>query len=155
MSDNRDEKLKPLPFTRQVSPARPEAEARWPTFTDPYKAGGAAIDAEIPCLVIVLGRDGFKPGQTAYRVLQYVYLDEGEAGFTADGDQWFSYVFASRAPKRLTVHGRGIFRYADLIGHKRQPWIRLADRDFRAGEARDEEPVITRITLEDWMPEEQ
>ena len=112
-------------------------------------------ESEIPRLVVVMGKDGFKPGATAYYVLQYVHIGLGEVGFTASGDQWFSYVFADRQPKQLKVEGTNLLRICDYIGLHRMPWIRLADRSFRPGDADPgDKAIITRITLEDWMPEQ-
>ncbi len=123
----------------------------WPSLADPYKAAANPADSEIPRLVVVLGRDGFKPGATAYHILQYVHIDDGEAGFTAGGEQWFSFLFVSKEPKLLKVFGSSILRIGDYISLHRMPWIRVADRDFRAvgGSAGE---VITRIEITPWEP---
>ena len=107
MADDRDrsELLKPLPLTRPLSTARPaEADVLWPSFTDPYEAAGTR-EGEIPCFALVMGKDGLKPGATAYYVVQYVHLSLGEVGFTASGDQWFSYLYNDRPARRLWVEG--------------------------------------------------
>ena len=90
-------------------------------------------------LVVFMGKDGVKPDATAYCFFQYVHLDEGEFGFTANGEQWFAFLFSGRRPKLLTVHGRNLRRICDYISLHRMPWIRLADRDFRPGGRRDDD----------------
>ena len=125
-----------------------------PGLTTAYKAGGNVENNEVSRLVLIMGKEGFKPGATAYVSLQYVHLGLGEFGFTADG-QWFRFVFADLRPKLVTVHGRNLRRMFDYIGLRRLPWIRQADRDFRsAAGAIDHEPIITLIEIEDWEREE-
>jgi hypothetical protein len=125
-----------------------------PAPGDAYKAAGTLEASELSRLVLIMGRDGFKPGATAYVFLQYVHLGLGEFGFDADG-QFFRFVFSDLAPKRVTVRGRNLLTVADAIALRRMAWIRQADRDFRvqAGAPADE-PFITRIAVEDWQPEE-
>lgn len=156
MSDEKDdtiERFQPKPYLRAVegSAARPAIDAAWPTLADPYRAAGTADNDSVPRLVVVMGRDRFKPGGgTAYHALQYAYLGAGEFGFEPDG-QWFRFPF--HEPGRriiLTAHGRGILRAGDYISLRRMPWIRLADRDFRTGDGLpDDEPIFTRIEVEE------
>lgn len=151
MADDREDRpmLRPLTLPRHGGAGRPE-EASWPGLADPYRAAAGASDGEIPRLVVVTGKGGFQPGGVAYHILQYVHLGAGQAGFTASGDQWFAYVFADRQPKRLVVEGTNLLPICDAIGLHRMPWIREADRGFRGG---GDQPVITRIAVEDWAPE--
>jgi hypothetical protein len=146
------ERLKPEPFVRGTAAARPEQEALLPALDDPYQASGLAASSEVSRLVIVMGREGFKAGGKAYHTLQYVHIGLGEFGFWDDG-HWFNYVFSDIQPKLVTVRGRNLVRIFDYIGLRRMPWIRVADRDFRAADdADDGEPVITRIEVTDWVP---
>ena len=82
--------------------------------------------------MLVMGKDGFRLGGTAYHLIQYVHISIGEFGFTANG-QVFRFLFADLQPKLVTVEGRNLLRMCDQIALKRMPWIRQADRDFRAG----------------------
>ena len=80
----------------------------------------------------------------------------GQFGFTANG-QVFSFVVSDIQPKLVTVHGRNLLRIFDQISLRRIPWIRQADRDFRAGDGvGDTDPIITRLEVDDWrrMPEQ-
>jgi hypothetical protein len=154
------ETLVPKPFLRTVEPgkttaARAEEPPLWPSFTDPYKAAGTADNDGLTALVAVLGKDAAKPGSFAYRIFQYVHIDEGGGGITPGGEQWFVFLFSGRRPKVLTVYGRNVQRICDYIARHRMPWIRVADRDFRPGDGADgDTPIITRITIEE-MTEEQ
>ena len=47
------------------------------------------------------------------------------------------------------MRGRDLLRIFDYIRLRRLPWIRQADRDFRA-----DEPIILKIEIEDWVPPE-
>ena len=160
MSDDGDEKverLKPLPFVRPPAKARPDKEALLPSPDDPYQAAGFA-DNEVSRLVLIMGKDGFKPGCTAYYLLQYVHIGLGEFGFEAGG-QFFRFVFADIQPKLVTVHGRNLLRMCDAIALRRVQWVRMADRDFRAepapaGGVGGSEPFISRIEVADWVREE-
>ena len=103
--------------------------------------------------MLVMGKDGFKPGGKAYIALQYVHFGLGDFGFTATG-QSFTFLIADLQPKLLTVDGRNLLRVFDCISQRRMPWIRQTDRDFRAVDGdTDNEAVITRICLEDWKPQ--
>ena len=75
------DRLKPLPFTRPVKP-KPEQGALLPSHDDPYKAAGIPDNSEMPSLVLIMGKDGFKDGATAYYSVQYVHLGLGEFGFS-------------------------------------------------------------------------
>ena len=146
----------PTIFRKGASEPKPaEDGALLPALNDPYKAAGF-VDSDVSRLVLVMGKDGFRIGNTAYLVLQYVHLGTGEFGFTANG-QVFSFVFSDLQPKLVTVHGRNLQRIFDYISLRRMPWIRQADRDFRStDDTTDKEPIITRIDVEDWkrMPEQ-
>jgi hypothetical protein len=156
MDDESDLKVRPLrpePYLRRTPEApRPvEGESLWPSLADPYRAAGSPDNHEIPRLVVVMGRDRFKPGGgPAYYPLQYSALGCGEIGFDADG-QWFRFPFNEPGRRLLLeAHGRGILRIADYISLHRCPWIRLADRDFRTGDgAAGDDPIFTRVKVEE------
>ena len=129
-----------------------EKAALLPGLNTKYKAAGTAENNEVSRLVLIMGKDGFRPGGTAYHFIQYVHISMGEFGFTPDG-QAFRFVFSDIQPKLVTVHGRNLLRTCDYIALRRMPWVRQADRDFRAVDAvEDTEPLITRIEVTDWMP---
>jgi len=155
MSDRQPPKgtFDPTSYLKVGSEAKPvEKAALLPALNDPYKADGF-VDNEVSRLVLVMGKDGFRIGENAYIVLQYVHIGMGQFGFTANG-QVFSFVFSDIQPKLVTVHGRNLLRIFDYIGLRRMPWIRQTDRDFRAGNGVAEtEPVITLIEIEDWERE--
>ena len=146
---------RPEPESRHAARAADTAKAvdnvaLLPALSDPYKAAGTADNTEVSRLVLVMGKDGFLSGQTAYIAFQYVHLSMGEFGFTTDG-QWFSFIVSDLQPKLVTVHGRNVLKIFDQISLRRIPWIRQADRDFRAGNGvGSTEPVITRLKVEDW-----
>jgi hypothetical protein len=145
------ERLKPLPFKRPPVKATAEKDALLPALNDPYKAAGNPENGEASRLVLVMGKDGFKLGGKAYYFMPYVHIDMGEFGFTANG-QCFRFVFAGRQPKLVTVEGRDLLRICDYVSLRRVPWLRMADRDFRAADAvPDDEPIITRIEVTDWL----
>jgi hypothetical protein len=113
----------PVKYLRE--PARPdtlEKAALLPGLNTDYKASGT-VDNEVSRLVLVMGKDGFRIGSTAYITLQYVHLGIGLLGFTANG-QVFSFLFSDLQPKLLTVYGRNLLRIYDYIGLRRMPWIR-------------------------------
>jgi hypothetical protein len=161
-ADSKVEPLAPRLFDRTGGAAGKEKgkgaqgaqePALWPSFTDPYEAAGKADSDGVARLVVVLGKA--KPGEFAYRIFQYVHIDEGGGGVTASGEQWFCFLFSGRQPKVLTVYGRNIQRTCDYISLHRMPWIRVADRDFRPGDGQDADTaIITRITIEDVTEEE-
>jgi len=152
--DKKIEPLKPLPFKRPAVKVKPENGAPLPSPGDPYQAAGFVAESDLARLVLVMGREGFKDGETAYVILQYVHIGLGEFGFEDDG-QFFRFVFSDIQPKLIEVHGRSLLRICDQIALRRMPWIRQADRDFRlvAGGANDE-PIITKINIDDWKPRE-
>jgi hypothetical protein len=149
MPGNVIEGLKADAYSRAAQPSRAETDALLPALGDPYKAAGTPDSGEISRLVLVMGKDGFKPEGTAYYFLQYVHLSLGEFGFWDDG-QWFTFIWSDVQPKLVTVRGRNLLRISDYISLRRLPWIRQADRDFRGAAPRDE-PIITRIELTDWV----
>jgi hypothetical protein len=161
MSDDngKDDKvtpLKPEPYRRGTAEGKlastPDRDGLLPSPDAPYKAAGLVENNEVSRLVLVMGKEGFKAGGTAYVSLQYVHLGLGEFGFDENG-QWFSYVFSDIQAKLLKVHGRNILKYFDYISLRRLPWIRLADRDFRPGDGvADDEPIFTKIAVENWKP---
>lgn len=132
---------------------RLETDPLWPHMTDRYEAAGSPDKNEIPRLVVVMGKDGFKPDGIAYHVLQYAHIGAGTVGFDVGG-QWFEFPFHDPLqPKLLRAHGRSILRYADYISLRRLSWIRLADRDFRPGDGSDvDKPIFTRIEVTDMLP---
>lgn len=142
----------PGEFARGVTAER---AALLPALADAYKAAASPDNQEVSRLVLVMGKDGFRPGAVAYVILQYVHLGLGEFGFTADGGQVFRFVVADLQPKLVTVRGRNLLRICDYIGLRRLSWIRQADRDFRPGDgAADTEPFIAAIEVADWQPPE-
>jgi hypothetical protein len=143
------ESLKNDAYSRAPQPSRAETEALLPDLTTLYKAAGTPDNGEISRLVLVMGKDGFKPEGTAYYFLQYVHLSMGEFGFWDDG-QWFTFIWSDVQPKLVIVRGRNLLRITDYISLRRLPWIRQADRDFRGAVPRDE-PIITRIEIRDWV----
>jgi hypothetical protein len=145
------EGYKPDAYLRTSSASRPEKDALLPGVNDPYKAAGTPDNNEVSRLVLIMGKDGFKPAATAYYIMQYVHIGLGEFGFDAGG-QFFRFVFSDLQPKLVTVRGRSLLRICDYISLRRMPWIRQADRDFRVVDgAADGEPVITRIDVTDWV----
>jgi hypothetical protein len=147
------ETFDPTTYRKGEPDAKPaEKAALLPALNDPYKAGGFA-DSDVSRLVLVMGKDGFRIGENAYIVFQYVHLGMGQLGFTANG-QVFSFVFSDLQPKLVTVHGRNLQRIFDYISLRRMPWIRQTDRDFRStDDTTDKEPIITKIDVEDWKRE--
>ena len=63
-------------------------------------AAGKVETHEVSRLVVVMGKDGFKPDATAYYLFQYVHLGLGKFGVTAAGEQWFSFLL-SRPPAEI------------------------------------------------------
>ena len=142
---------RPEPYLRGPEAGRTEKDGKLPGENDGYQAAGLPDNHEVSRLVLVMGREGFKHGAVAYVFLQYVHIGIGELGFTADGGQFFRFLFSDLQPKQVTVHGRNLQRICDYIGLRRMPWIRQADRDFRAAdETENSEPIITRIEIVDW-----
>lgn len=142
------DRLRAEPFTRGASSA--EKNAVLPTLTTEYKAAGTPESGELSRLVLVMGKDGFKPGGTAYFFIQYVHLSLGEFSFTPTG-QRCRFLIADVQPKLLTLDGRNLLRTCDQIALRRIPWLRLADRDFRPGDDADaSEPIILGLELTDW-----
>jgi hypothetical protein len=70
------EKLVPEAFLR-----RSGGDATLPGLNDPYKAAGTPESGEVTRLVLIMGKDGFKLGASAYVILQYVHIGLGEFGF--------------------------------------------------------------------------
>ena len=143
------ERLKAEPYVRGGGTGGAEKEAKLPGMNDAYQAAGMAENHEVSRLVLVMGKEGFRPGGTAYVFVQYAHLGLGEFGFTGDG-QFFRFMVADLQPKLVTVYGRNLQRITDYIALHRQPWIRQADRDFVEGK----EPIITRIEVTDWVKPE-
>ncbi len=139
----------PKKFARSAEPAEGGDEnALLPGLTTDYKASATAGTKALTRLVVIFGKDGFRPGNTAYVAFQYVHLGCGDFSFTPDG-QVFSFVVSDLQPKRLTVHGFNLLRVFDYISLHRMPWIRQVNRAF-SPDAGD--PVITRIEITDWEP---
>jgi hypothetical protein len=149
MQDEVIERLRPAPFVRAAPQA--ERDAKLPGLGDPYQAAGLPENGEPSRLALVMGKDGFKAGGTAYRFLQYVHIGLGEFGFVDDG-HWFRFIWSDLQPKLVTVRGRNLLRICDYVSMKRMPWIRVADRDFRIGSGVEgAEPIITGIEFADWV----
>jgi hypothetical protein len=145
------EGYKPDAYVRTLPAARPDKDAKLPGMNDPYQAAGHPENGELSRLVLIMGKDGFKPGATAYYIMQYVHIGLGEFGFDAHG-QFFRFLFSDLQPKLVMVRGRSLLRICDYISLRRMPWIRQADRDFRLADgAVDGEPFITRIEVTDWV----
>lgn len=145
---------RPDAYVRTLPSARPEKDAMLPGFNDPYKAAGMADNSEVSRLVLIMGKDGFKPGATAYHFIQYIHMGRGEFGFTAEG-QVYRFLVGDLEPKWVELHGRSILRICDYIALRRMPWIRVADRDLRGpGGGADDEPIFTRIKVTDWVAPE-
>ena len=106
------EEYRPDAYARTAA-SRPDRDAMLPALTDPYKAAGTADNGEVSRLVLIMGKDGFKPGATAYYLMQYVHIGLGEFGFDADG-QIFRFVFSDIQPKLVTVPGVACCGYATI-----------------------------------------
>jgi hypothetical protein len=139
---------KPESYARRFAPER---TAALPGLNDLYKAAGYA-DSEMNRLVLVMGKDGFRIGGTAYVFLQYMYIGTVELGFTAGG-QVFRFVLSDIQPRLVTVYGDNLTHICDQISQRRMQWIREADADFTAPVSGDD-PIITRIEIRDWQPED-
>jgi len=141
-------------FRKPDSFARRFATERTPPLPgqhDLYEAAGCA-DSETNRLVLVMGRDGFRIGGTAYVFLQYLYIGTVELGFTADG-QVFRFVLSETQTKLVTVYGQNLMQICDDISLRKLQWIREADQDFTAPVSGDD-PIITRIEIREWQPED-
>jgi hypothetical protein len=149
------DRMKPKLYVRDAraaDSAREGHDAKLPGLADPYQAAGLAEHNEVSRLVLVMGKDGFTAGGVAYHFLQYVHISRGGFGFYDDG-QRFTFLWSDLEPKQVTVRGRNLLRICDYISLRRMPWIRVADRDFRAGAgAESEAPIITGIEIVDWKP---
>ena len=143
-----DSKYDPLKYLKAAPPEPSDKVPLLPGLNSPYKAS-STVDGEVSRLVVILGKDGFRPGSVAYVTLQYAHIGTGEFSFTGDG-QAFSFLFSDLQPKLMTVHGRNLLRMYHHIGLRRMAWIRQTDRDFRLVGEEADEPVITRIEISDW-----
>ena len=150
-----DTRYDPLRYAQKVAPGEvPDKIALLPGLNSPYKAS-STVDGEVPRLVVIMGKDGFRIGSVAYVTLQYAHLGTGVLVFTATG-QVVSFLFSDLQPKLLTIHGRNLLRIYHHIGLKRMAWIRQTDRDFTLVGDEADEPVITRIEVCDWKrPKEE
>ena len=131
--------------------APPGDDAALPAYGDPYKAAGMPDPNPLTRLCCIMGREGFQPGGKAYRFFQYVHLDsDTDLGFTKDG-QVITLRFAGASKMvEIKVFGRNLLRICDDIHLHRMPWIRVADRDFKAADGvPDNKPVITEIRIEE------
>jgi hypothetical protein len=138
---------KPNSYARRFATER---AAALPGQNDLYKAAGYD-DSELSRLVLVMGKDGFNIGSTAYVFLQYMYIGTVELGYTDDG-QVFRFVLSDTQPKQVTVWGDNLVQICDQMSLRKLQWIRQADEDFRAPVSGDD-PVITKIEIRDWQPE--
>lgn len=129
-----------------------DGKARLPLWSDDYVAAASPDSNEVSRLVLVMGKDGFKAGASAYHFLQYVHIGFGDFGFWDDGHH-FTFLWNEMVPKLVVVRGRNLLKIADYISLRRLAWIRQADRDFRGFSGVPEnEPIITRIEITDWKP---
>ncbi len=146
-----NDRYNPARFAQAAEPA--DEAGLLPTLATDYKASAIAATKGLTRLVLIFGKDGFKPGGTAYLAFQYVHLGSGRFGYLPDGGQQFSFLVSDLEPQRVTVKGRNLARIFDYIELHRMPWIRVTDRDFSlvVGGTLDE-AVITSIEVEDWMP---
>jgi hypothetical protein len=145
--DDEDMNRKVLEFKRP--PAVAPADPFWPDLAAPYRAAGKPSDADIPRLLVVMGKEGFQPGGTAFHTLPYRLIDEGGLGYDDDGE-WFFFLFGCARPVRLLARGRNLRRICDAIARHRMPWIRVADRDFRPCDGLDDDvPIFTHIEVEE------
>ena len=80
MNDKNPRNFDPTKFHQGSSRRRSRRKRRplLPALNDPYKAAGI-VDGEVSRLVLVMGKDGFRIGHTAYIMLQYVHLGIGTA----------------------------------------------------------------------------
>ena len=151
--DDRDSKIEVFADAvyKRSAAARKEWEPAWPGIADPYRAAATPENDAIARLVVVMGRDRFKPGdQPAYYTLPYHDMGTGEYGVGKDF-QWFRIPFYESGRCRLLkAQGRSILRICDYISLSRMPWIRLADRDFRPGDGADADtPIFTHISVDE------
>jgi hypothetical protein len=128
-----------------------ERTAALPGPNDLYKAADYA-DSELNRLVLVMGKQGFRIGGTAYVFLQYMFIGTVELGFTQEG-QVFRFVLSDTQPKLVTVYGQNLVQICDHIALRKMQWIRQADGDFTAPVSGDE-AIITKIEIRDWLPED-
>jgi hypothetical protein len=138
---------KPPSYARRFAPER---TALLPGPNDLYQAAGYA-DSEMNRLVLVMGKDGFRAGGTAYVFLPYMYIGTVELGFTAEG-QVFRFIVSDIQSRLVTVYGHNLTQVCDHISTRTMQWIRQADQDFTA-RASGNDPVITRIEVRDWRAE--
>ena len=103
-------------------------------------------------LVLVMGKDGFTIGGTAYVFLPYMYIGAVELGFTAEG-QVFRFIVTEAQSRLVTVSGHNLTHVCDHIAQRRMQWIRESDQDFRVPASGDD-PIITRIDIREWRPED-
>jgi hypothetical protein len=134
-----------------ASPVASDDDAALPGSADSYKAAGTPANHSLTRLCCVMGREEFRKGGKAYRYFQYVHMEsDTDLGFTEHG-QVLTLRFASASKLvEIKILGRNLLRICDDIHLHRMPWIRVADRDYRApdGEA-DNKPVITEIRIEE------
>jgi hypothetical protein len=134
----------------RVARLTPSSDDVLPSASDPYQAHGLPANNPLTRLCVVMGREGFQAGGTAYRFFQYVHLDSDTGlGFTPQG-QVLTLRFAGMKPVSVTIRGRNLLRLCDYLHLHRVPWIRVADRDFQATDGSgDNEPIITGLEVVD------
>jgi hypothetical protein len=142
---NLDAFRKPDSFARKFATER---TATLPGMNDLYEAAGYA-DGDLNRLVLVMGKNGFRVGGTAYVFMQYMYVGTVELGFTEEGQE-FRFILSDTQPKMVTVFGRNLVQLCDQITQRKVHWIREADEDFRAPVS-GEDAVITKIELCDML----
>jgi hypothetical protein len=150
-----------LDKTRPAAAGRPDQatspvlsdEAALPAAGDPYRAAAMPAPDTLTRLCCIMGQEGFQKGGKAYRYFQYVHLDsDTDLGFTGQG-QVITLRFAGSKLVELRILGRNLLAICEYIHLHRMPWIRVADRDFRAADGEPgNKPVITEIRIEEVAP---
>ena len=105
-----------------------------PGVDEPYIAVSRTLNPHgEPCLVVILGEDGYKGDGKRLRFYQYVHLaSDGDFGTKRMPDglvlQMFTLVFLGLEPVKLILYGYNLERMAVLINQHRVPWIRVLDQ---------------------------
>ena len=104
----------------RVRPRRREGGAL-PALADAYKAAATPDNQEIRRLVLVMGKDGFKPGGRRLCVPAIPASGPGRVRLFGRRRASFRFVIADLQPKLVPVHGRNLLRICDYIGLRRIP----------------------------------
>ena len=129
------------------------ALAALPGEDTPYQAAGMANTHECNLLVVILGKDGFRPGHIPYHGFEYPHIGNLKFGFTEAG-YLFRFIYSGPEPEEVILHGEGdgVLRIWHQIGERQIPWIRMAERDFRPAGAAADAPIFTSISVRPWKP---